>query len=179
MISAAAGGGFANLSYQWTRNGVPLQDGVTAYGSTITGAHSEALAIANVVFADQGSYRLEVTDGCGTVTSNVSTLTLTSVAATPGEAGASVFLYLGPNPASGPSVLAFSLAREARVSYSVYDLRGRRVRHLDLGTLPAGHFEERWDSRDDGGRDVAAGIYFVSLELDGQRLGARRLTLVR
>ena len=35
------------------------------------------------------------------------------------------------------------------------------------------------DARDRRGNDVATGVYFVSLEMDGQPLGAKRLTVVR
>ena len=98
---------------------------------------------------------------------------------TSSEARVSIFHSIGPNPSGGESTLSFSLAVDAEVRYSVFDLRGRLVRRVDLGRLSAGRFEARWDTRDDGGRNVAAGVYFVSLELGGQRLGAKRLTIVR
>lgn len=178
-FSAAAGGGFPGLDYQWTHNDVPLVDGLGAYGSTISGARTQVLTIAGVAFSDQGSYRLIVTNGCGNVTSQAGTLNLDATSGTSSTARISIFHSIGPNPTGGESTLAFSLADEADARYSVFDLRGRLVRQVDLGRLPAGRFEARWDTRDDGGRNVAAGVYFVAVDLDGRRLGARRLTIVR
>ena len=179
MFSASTGGGFPGITYQWTRNNVPLTDGVGPYGSTISGSSTQVLHIDGVVFADQGAYRVVATSACGSVTSDPGTLALNATSGTSSEARISIFRSIGPNPTGGPSTLAFSLAKDADVSYSVFDLRGRRVRQLELGHLPAGTYEERWDTRDDGGRSVAAGVYFVSLQLDGQRRGAKRLTIIR
>ena len=117
--------------------------------------------------------RISVTSGVGTLA-----FPATSDAGST-EPRISIFHSIGPNPTGGESTLSFSLAKGANVSYSVFDLRGRRVRHLELGHMPAGSFEARWDTRDDGGRNVAAGVYFVSLQTDGERLGAKRLTIVR
>lgn len=178
-FSAATGGGYTGLSYQWTHNDVPLADGVGPYGSTISGSSTQVLNISGVVFSDQGAYRVIVTNTCGSVTSAPGTLNLNATSGTSSEARISFFKSIGPNPTGGESTLSFSLAKGANVSYSVFDLRGRRVRHLELGHMPAGSFEARWDTRDDGGRNVAAGVYFVSLQTDGERLGAKRLTIVR
>jgi hypothetical protein len=178
-FSATAGGGFPGVTFQWRLNGEPLVNGPTPHGSVIAGAQSEVLTITDVAFADQGRYSLEVGNGCGSVASFDGTLRLQGVSATPTPREPSLFLALGPNPTGGESTLSFSLAREARVRYRVHDLRGYLVREVDLGNLPAGRFEARWDTRDRRGNDVATGIYFVSLEMDGQRLGAKRLTVVR
>ncbi|MBK8164805.1 MAG: hypothetical protein IPK64_02455 [bacterium] len=179
VFSAAAGGGFPGLAYQWTHNEVPLVNGTGPYGSTISGAQTQVLTIADVAFADQGAYRLVVTNGCGSVTSGVGTLSFPATSDVESQARVSIFHSIGPNPSGGESTLSFSLADAAEVRYSVFDLRGRRVRQVDLGRLPAGRFEARWDTRDDSGRQVAAGVYFVSLDLGDRRLGARRLTIVR
>lgn len=179
VFSAAAGGGFPDLTYQWTHNNEPLLNGTGPYGSTITGAQTQVLTIANVAFADQGSYRLVVSNGCGSVTSGGGTLAFPATSDVAAGARVSIFHSIGPNPSGGESTLSFSLADDAEVRYSVYDLRGHRVRQVDLGRLPAGRFEARWDTRDDGGRQVAAGVYFVSLDLGDRRLGARRLTIIR
>lgn len=178
-FSAAVGGGYTGLSYQWTHNNLPLVDGVGPYGSTVSGSATQVLSINGVVFSDQGAYRVIVTNTCGSVTSNPGTLSLNATSGTSAEARVSLFRSIGPNPTGSESTLSFSLAKDADVSYSVFDLRGRRVRRVDLGHLPVGQFEARWDTHDDGGRGVAAGVYFVSLDLDGQRLGAKRLTIVR
>jgi hypothetical protein len=52
-------------------------------------------------------------------------------------------------------------AMDARVT--LYDVSGRRLRTLREGPLPEGVTQLAWDRRDDGGRDVAPGVYFVRL----------------
>jgi len=178
-FSAAAGGDFPALGYRWTHDDVPMFNGPGPDGSTINGAGTPSLTITNARPSDAGAYRCVVNNGCGSVTSTAATLALDATSGTSSETRVSLFHSIGPNPTGGASTLAFSLAADADVRYSVFDLRGRRVRQVTLGRLPAGRFEARWDTRDDGGRSVAAGVYFVSLELGGQRLGAKRLTIVR
>ncbi len=72
---------------------------------------------------------------------------------------------LGMNPASDFSRFGFSLSREGMARLDVYDLSGRRVRSLVSTDRHApGRFESSWDLRDEGGRTVAPGVYFVRLE---------------
>ncbi len=78
-----------------------------------------------------------------------------------------------PNPAIGPTRVAFDLPREARVSLGVYDLAGRRVRALAEGMRAAGRHEAIWDGRADGGHVALAGVYFVRLSTEGAELRER------
>jgi flagellar hook assembly protein FlgD len=48
----------------------------------------------------------------------------------------------------------------------VYDVAGRIVRTLADGTLASGRHEQTWDGRDEAGKTVAAGVYFVRLDAD-------------
>ncbi|HET7559096.1 MAG TPA: FlgD immunoglobulin-like domain containing protein, partial [Limnochordia bacterium] len=70
-----------------------------------------------------------------------------------------------PNPAdlSGPIHVAFTLGGQAQVDAGVYDATGRRIRHLSAAVLPGGAQDLLWDGRDDSGRTVANGLYFVRL----------------
>jgi hypothetical protein len=75
---AVVAAGWGALSYEWRRNGVPLTDGLTGSGSTISGASSAALQIADVRPADAGSYDCVALNPCGAVTSAPATLTVVS-----------------------------------------------------------------------------------------------------
>jgi hypothetical protein len=55
----------ANLSYQWRRNSV-----------NINGANAASLSISNATVANAGSYDVVVTNTCGSITSNASTVTV-------------------------------------------------------------------------------------------------------
>ena len=68
-----------------------------------------------------------------------------------------------PNPFRGSAALRFGLSRAGEVRLELFDVGGRRVRNLAEGMRSAGSHLVPWDGRDDGGRPVGAGIYFVRL----------------
>lgn len=57
------------MSYQWLKDGVPLAD-----GGNIAGAQTLVLTLADLVGGETGSYRLVVSNGYGSVTSQAATL---------------------------------------------------------------------------------------------------------
>jgi photosystem II stability/assembly factor-like uncharacterized protein len=83
-----------------------------------------------------------------------------------------------PNPFRGETSIRFSLARESDVSLTVHDATGRRVRTLVAGRRSAGAFDVGWDGRDEQGRRVAAGTYFVRATGAGQAASAK-VTVLR
>lgn len=83
-----------------------------------------------------------------------------------------------PNPARGSTWLGWTLPRAGRMSLSVYDLTGARVRELVSGEQSAGPGRVRWDGRDARGTPVRAGAYFVRLEAAGE-VRRMRLALLR
>jgi hypothetical protein len=83
-----------------------------------------------------------------------------------------------PNPFSGRTAVAFVLPEPATVRVEVYDLAGRRVNTLAEGSWGAGRHTVSWDGRDDRGRALAGGIYFIRLH-SGRTELVRRAVLVR
>jgi hypothetical protein len=85
------------------------------------------------------------------------------------------FSLLGaaPNPFGEATVLRWQLPRGARVRVDVFDVRGRRVVSLLDGARPAGPGEVRWTGRDERGRAVAAGVYFVRARALGETVTSR------
>jgi hypothetical protein len=83
-----------------------------------------------------------------------------------------------PNPARRGATLVYELPRAGWVQLRVYDVAGRRVRSLAAGARAAGRHRATWDGRDGAGRRVAAGIYLLQLEADGQTR-TRPLVVVR
>ena len=77
-----------------------------------------------------------------------------------------------PCPVRGSARFAFVLPRSGEARLDLHDLAGRRVRRLADGPHAAGTTVASWDGRDDGGRQVPAGLYFA-------RLGALGVTLTR
>jgi hypothetical protein len=79
---------------------------------------------------------------------------------------APIALSFGPaysNPTPRGATIPYRLAEPASVRISVLDVAGRRVRQLFHGELPAGDRTITWDGRNDGGTQVAAGVYVVEL----------------
>jgi len=87
-------------------------------------------------------------------------------------------LRAAPNPMGNATVISYQLAARARVGLSVYDIAGRRVRTLSRAELPAGGHVACWDGRDEAGRKVGAGVYFVALDA-GRASQRLRLVVVR
>jgi len=80
--------------------------------------------------------------------------------------GVPAIAFLGqnaPNPAAGPTTIAFGLPRAGAVSLDVFDTQGRLVKRLADGAFPAGVHQLRWDGRDQTGARLGAGLYFYRL----------------
>jgi hypothetical protein len=87
----------------------------------------------------------------------------------PGAPGAATLALRGPwpNPARTSARIALRLTEASRVEVAVTDVAGRTVRRIADGVLEAGDREMAWDLRDDDGRGVAAGLYFVRAVVGG------------
>jgi hypothetical protein len=66
--------GYSLLLASWFKNGVPLNDGPTGHGSTISGAHASTLTITGARTFDAGSYTCSFANICGAATSSAATL---------------------------------------------------------------------------------------------------------
>jgi hypothetical protein len=84
-----------------------------------------------------------------------------------------------PNPARSTARMAFELPSDSRVTISIFDVAGRRVRTLAEGVPhSAGRHTAEWDGRTSEGAPAASGVYFYSIEAGSERL-AGRLVLLR
>ena len=83
-----------------------------------------------------------------------------------------------PNPFNSGTEIGFELSSAAEVELAVYGIAGQRVATLLSGWRQAGAHLARWDGRDDGGLEVASGIYIYRLRA-GNYQQSRRLLLVR
>jgi hypothetical protein len=79
-----------------------------------------------------------------------------------------------PNPFSPATSIDYDLPRATDVSLSIYGVQGRRIRTLVSEHQPAGRHSVVWDGTDDGGRRVAAGVYWYVAETDDAGMGAQR-----
>jgi len=143
-----------------------------AHGVTTGGPGSLRIGLANDLDRD-GRVRVD----------NLVVHTLTSV--TPvrdpdlPDAGARPRLTVAPNPFNPRAEVSFALPAADRVRLEIFDARGRLVRQLLDGNLPAGAHTVTWDGLDDAGRVAASGVYRARLATaKGESRGAS-LTMVR
>jgi len=93
-----------------------------------------------------------------------------------------------PNPFNPDTHIQFAVKSKdhqlSRVRLTIYNVLGMRVRELVNDYLAPGEYVRVWDSRDDNGKEVAAGVYIYQVTAqsrDGSMSfrEAKRMTLVR
>jgi hypothetical protein len=82
-----------------------------------------------------------------------------------------------PSVFSASTEFAFGLPRAGSASLAIYDATGARVRQLVTGRSESGSHRRTWDGRDEQGREVASGAYFVRLIAGDRRATAVLLKL--
>jgi hypothetical protein len=78
-----------------------------------------------------------------------------------------------PNPSSGRVSFGYRLPKTSKVSLTVYNIAGQAVKRFDLGAQPAGQHRIDWN-----GNQVAAGVYFYSLQA-GDFSSTKKLMIIR
>jgi len=84
-----------------------------------------------------------------------------------------------PVPSRGIVSISCFLPKRERLAIRIYDTMGRPIRRLADAEFERGYRNWSWDSRDDRGRSVSPGIYYVVLEASGRRLARERIVIVR
>jgi hypothetical protein len=70
-----------------------------------------------------------------------------------------------PNPFIRATAISFEIRETSPLTLQVYDLAGRHVKTLKKESkVPAGYHTVTWQGRDDRGRRMPAGIYFIRLD---------------
>lgn len=64
LLSSTDPRGIRPTTLRWRKNGVPLTDGLTAHGSTVSGSGTLSISISNVGPLDAGQYDIEITTFC-------------------------------------------------------------------------------------------------------------------
>lgn len=89
-----------------------------------------------------------------------------------------IFLHNYPNPLNPQTTIQYGLPKDDRVSLRVYNLLGQEVRALVNERKDAGIHTIIWDGRDESGRKVSSGSYFLRLETV-QHTATKKLCVVR
>ena len=83
-----------------------------------------------------------------------------------------------PNPFNHSTVIRYHLAAQSQLSLDVFNLAGQKVRSLLHTQQPAGSYQLSWDGRNDQGREVGTGIYFVKVQASAYT-EVRKLVLLK
>jgi len=84
---------------------------------------------------------------------------------------------VSPNPGSGPVTIAYAAAGSAPVTFDVLDAAGRRVALLEHAA--GGKGVVAWSGRDQTGRAIPGGLYFLRLAQGGRTIETRKLVRLR
>lgn len=75
-----------------------------------------------------------------------------------------IALQCNPNPFSGSTAISYALPQAGRVTVSIWDASGRRVRTLVDANEAGGHHSVQWDGADNAGNHLPTGVYFLKLD---------------
>jgi hypothetical protein len=154
----------SNLSYKWKLN-----------GSNISGATNK-----NYTAKVAGKYKLKVTDNTNACTSTSAVVKVKVPCKVMNEnlAGEGDALRVYPNPSSTSCVISFSILQSSKVSLKLFDLEGRLIRTLANENMSEGEHTITWNSRDENGNKVNAGIYLLKLQAASE-IETVRLSVVK
>jgi hypothetical protein len=91
--------------------------------------------------------------------------------------GALAILSLGPNPSPGSIELRYRSTAATAARATIHDASGRRIHTLEGNGGPGEHTLS-WNGRDDSGRNVSSGIYFVRIQAEGM-MSSRSFRILR
>jgi len=169
---------FAN-DYPWTltseRNWTMPSGTLAGVAAGGPGNLNTSITVPDTVALGPNVLTMTVSNALGTRTQSCP-LTLNVITTQLGVTPAAYALALAParpNPAFGSTRLDYTLPARGRVRLAIYGLQGNRVRTLVDGDGDAGPHSVAWDGRDDAGRSVASGAYFVRFEAFGRTFTQR------
>lgn len=83
-----------------------------------------------------------------------------------------------PNPFNPQAFIPYSIAVASEVSFRIYNSRGQVVRTFEPGTQVPGEYRIEWDGKDDQGRGLANGVYYVRM-ISGKNSYQRKAVLLK
>jgi aminopeptidase N len=76
----------------------------------------------------------------------------------------SVSMGINPNPFNAATRISFEISQPGRIAVDIFSVTGARVRALENKDVPPGYHEVEWDGKNNSGRSVSSGVYFVRLQ---------------
>ncbi|HMQ99856.1 MAG TPA: YCF48-related protein [Ignavibacteria bacterium] len=144
-------------------------------GATFTQYPATSSPAAGVVFMDKATVLYQ--HGSGVCKLNI-TYNVTPVVSN-GQISSEVPATFGlkqnyPNPFNPTTQIKYDIAKASYVAIKVFDVLGNEVATVFNGNLAAGKY-----SADFNASNLATGIYFYSLSVDGQKIDTKKMILVK
>jgi len=95
--------------------------------------------------------------------------------ATPSQFG---ITHIYPNPFNPTSTIWFNIDKKTKVSLSIYSLDGKLIKNIISDYKEPGKYSATWNGRDDQGKLLSSGIYFVVLKA-GNLVDTRKITYLK
>ncbi|MBU1095932.1 MAG: T9SS type A sorting domain-containing protein [Bacteroidetes bacterium] len=83
-----------------------------------------------------------------------------------------------PNPFNPTTVIKYAITEPSQVKLSVYDITGQKIATLVNTVQEAGNYRVTWNSTNNYGQSVAAGVYIYRLEA-GSFVSTKKMMLVK
>ena len=141
----------------------------------------------NLDYETKNSYSMKVIASDGNSSSSITvTVNVTDVAEAPAvqqSPAKTTLLANYPNPFNPETWIPYQLSKSAKVTLTIYNVKGETVRHFALGQKAAGKYRSRsraihWDGKNEFGEKVATGVYFYQLTA-GDFSATRRMLIIK
>jgi len=83
-----------------------------------------------------------------------------------------------PNPFNPQTVIKYALPHGCEVKITIYNVLGQKVRTLVDEYQNAGYKRVEWDSKNDGGEEIASGVYFYRIKA-GEFTQSKKMVILK
>ena len=88
-------------------------------------------------------------------------------------------LFVYPNPFNPEmTVVFFTTESTENTEINIYNVRGQKVANLVNAVLTAGEHSVVWHGKDDRGKQVSSGVYFVRVKIGEEYVAQRKITVI-
>ena len=144
----------------------PMQDIIGGNNGTLTNAWWAAVASGYETYADNGAwiFSIDITNA----------LSIDDISMPMEYALHQNY----PNPFNPITTIRYDLPEAGYVNVVIYDMMGHQIKQLISGTEDAGHKSVVWDSTNDYGRPVSAGVYMYRIQT-GEYIQTKKMVLLK
>jgi len=84
-----------------------------------------------------------------------------------------------PNPFDPTTTFSFSIKNKSKIEFSIYNIKGQKVKSLINNEIAKGNHSIRWDGVDDNGNLISSGIYLFKLNVNGKTEDIKKCILMK